>query len=127
MRIPLLFCILWVCPALLSAQHPVTNTVEAGRVLFQKSCAGCHGENAKGGRGPDLTTGNWRHGGSDEDLSRNITKGIPGTQMPPFLLPEAEVQAMITFGAGPVSTMKWKGPLPLILVRTRMCCVRVNR
>lgn len=31
-----------------------------------------HGENAKGGRAPDLTTGNWRHGGAEGDLIRAL-------------------------------------------------------
>jgi len=86
-----------VCAASLSAHNPVTQTAEAGRTLFQKKCGSCHGENAKGGRAPDLTTGNWRHGGAEEDLIRNITQGIPGTQMPPFPMPRAEAQAIITF------------------------------
>jgi len=83
--------------AWLLAQHPVATPAEAGRALFQKKCGSCHGENAKGGRAPDLTTGSWRLGGTEEDLIRNITQGIPGTQMPPFPMPRDEAQAIITF------------------------------
>ena len=86
--------------AWLPAQHPAATSAEAGRVLFQKKCASCHGENAKGGRAPDLTTGNWRHGGSDEDIIRNITEGIPDTQMPPFPMPRDEAQLIIMFLRG---------------------------
>ena len=59
------------------------------------SCSACHGDTGKGGRGPDLTTGDWKHGGSDEDLMRNITKGIPGTQMPAIPLPDADARAIV--------------------------------
>jgi PQQ-dependent dehydrogenase (methanol/ethanol family) len=83
----------------LTAQHvPYLKTeVETGRTLFQRSCAGCHGDNAKGGRGPDLTSGKWKWGGSDSDILRAILKGIPGTQMPPFAMPEEEAKAIVAF------------------------------
>lgn len=83
--------------AWLPAQHPGATSAEAGRVLFQKKCASCHGENAKGGRAPDLTSGSWRHGGTEEDLIRNMTQGIPDTQMPPFPMPREEAQSIIAF------------------------------
>ena len=83
----------------LIAQHvPYLKTeVETGRALFQRSCAGCHGDNAKGGRGPDLTSGKWKWGSSDSDIQRAILKGIPGTQMPPFPMPDAEAKAIVAF------------------------------
>jgi PQQ-dependent dehydrogenase (methanol/ethanol family) len=97
---PIPLFLLFSAQALLATpQTPqaIPSAVLAGRVVFQKFCAGCHGENARGGRGPDLTTGNWRHGGSDDDLTRNIVKGIAGTQMPAFSLAEADVKAIVTF------------------------------
>jgi len=82
----------------LVAQHAPNKTeVEAGRALFQRSCAGCHGDNAKGGRGPDLTSGKWKSGSSDSDILRAIVKGIPGTQMPPFPMPEEEAKTIVVF------------------------------
>ena len=54
-----------------------------GAVLFRQECVFCHGVSARGGmRGPDLTTGAWSHGGSDEELVATITDGVPGTEMP---------------------------------------------
>ncbi len=80
------------------AQHPIANADAArGKDLFVRNCSACHGDNAKGGRGPDLTTGVWKHGGADEELIRNITKGIPGTQMPPVAMPDADTRAVIAF------------------------------
>ncbi len=88
------FLVFLFCGAVALAQHP---DVASGRKLFRSACSACHGDNAKGGRGPDLTTGEWKHGGSDEDLSRNITKGIAGTQMPAIPLPEADTRQIIAF------------------------------
>jgi PQQ-dependent dehydrogenase (methanol/ethanol family) len=72
------------------AQHP--EAVREGGQLFVRNCSACHGDTGKGGRGPDLTTGDWKHGGSIDDLVRNITKGIAGTQMPPIPMPDAEAR-----------------------------------
>jgi cytochrome c oxidase cbb3-type subunit III len=59
------------------------TTVTEGAVLFRQECVFCHGVSARGGmRGPDLTTGAWNHGGSDEELAATITGGVPGTAMP---------------------------------------------
>jgi len=77
------------------AQHP--EAIREGRQLFVRNCSACHGDTAKGGRAPDLTTGNWKHGGSTADLVRNITKGIPGTQMPAIPMPESEAGAIVIF------------------------------
>lgn len=71
--------------------------VEEGAKIFARSCSACHGDTGQGGRAPDLTSGEWRHGGSDEDLRRNILRGIPGTQMPAIGLTEEEVVRVIAW------------------------------
>ncbi|HZT28762.1 MAG TPA: PQQ-dependent dehydrogenase, methanol/ethanol family [Bryobacteraceae bacterium] len=78
-------------------QGPHPSAAETGKRLFQRSCSGCHGENAKGGRGPDLTTGRWHWGSSDEDIVRNIRSGIPGTQMAAFPMPQGDAHAIVTW------------------------------
>jgi PQQ-dependent dehydrogenase (methanol/ethanol family) len=77
------------------AQHP--DAIREGQALFVRSCSACHGETAKGGRGPDLTTGEWKHGGTEADLVRNIVKGIPGTQMPAIPLPDADARSIAAY------------------------------
>jgi PQQ-dependent dehydrogenase (methanol/ethanol family) len=77
------------------AQRP--ERIEAGHKLFQKTCAACHGTEAKGGRGSDLTTGRWKWGSSDADILRNILTGIAGTQMPAFAMPEDEGRAIVAW------------------------------
>jgi mono/diheme cytochrome c family protein len=41
---------------------------QQGAALFQTHCAYCHAAQGEGGRGADLTTGSYRHGGSDSEL-----------------------------------------------------------
>jgi PQQ-dependent dehydrogenase (methanol/ethanol family) len=77
------------------AQNPAR--IEMGHKLFQKNCSACHGSEAKGGRGPDLTTGRWKSGSSDADILRNILTGIAGTQMPAFPMPQDEGRAIVAW------------------------------
>ena len=73
----------------LSAQdtNPLASDPKAaklGEFQFRSNCAFCHGLGARGGgRGPDLTRAQKRHGNSDPDLFRTINEGVPGTAMPP--------------------------------------------
>jgi putative heme-binding domain-containing protein len=54
-----------------------------GEYQFRLNCAFCHGLGARGGgRGPDLTRAQKRHGNSDVEIFHNIHDGIPGTAMP---------------------------------------------
>jgi cytochrome c oxidase cbb3-type subunit 3 len=55
-----------------------------GERLFMNNCAQCHGSDARGGTGfPNLTDGDWLHGGTPEKIKETITKGRIGT-MPPM-------------------------------------------
>ncbi|HKW56627.1 MAG TPA: c-type cytochrome [Candidatus Acidoferrum sp.] len=61
-----------------------TRAAKLGEFQFRSNCAFCHGLGAKGGgRGPDLTRSQKRHGNSDADLFRTINDGVAGTAMPP--------------------------------------------
>jgi len=56
---------------------------KVGEYQFRLNCAFCHGLGARGGgRGPDLTRAQKRHGNSDAEMFHNIHDGIPGTAMP---------------------------------------------
>jgi putative heme-binding domain-containing protein len=60
------------------------NAAKLGEFEFRANCAFCHGLGARGGgRGPDLTRAQKKHGNSDADLFRTINEGVPGTAMPP--------------------------------------------
>lgn len=71
----------------LYAQNPFAGNAaetDAGRGLFRIMCAPCHGIQAKGGRGPDLTIGTFHAGDQDRDLFRVIANGVTGTEMPGY-------------------------------------------
>jgi len=52
-----------------------------GQALFRGLCSGCHGGAGHGGKGPDLTDNRWIHGGTDQDIARVISNGVPKTTM----------------------------------------------
>jgi cytochrome c oxidase cbb3-type subunit 3 len=59
------------------------KAAKLGESEFRINCAFCHGLGAKGGgRGPDLTRAQKKHGSSDEAVFHTINEGIPGTAMP---------------------------------------------
>ena len=72
--------------------------IAAGRDLYAQTCQACHGGEARGDRGPSLATGNFRHGGEDNDLFQTIRTGVPGTQMPAFAaLPTDTIWRIIAY------------------------------
>ena len=64
--------------------HTSASDVNQGRNFFRVYCARCHGLNARGAKGPDLTDGTFRHARNDDELYRVITNGLPGTDMAGF-------------------------------------------
>src|SRR5262249_24520989 len=85
------------------AQTPKTNPFDRpqgaaqGAALFQTHCTYCHGARGEGGRGADLTTGQFRHGGSDSALYNTIRNGVPGTEMPAVRVTDDDVWKMVAF------------------------------
>jgi PQQ-dependent dehydrogenase (methanol/ethanol family) len=72
--------------------------IAAGQKLYEQTCQACHGSEARGDRGPALASGNFQHGGQDNELFRTIRTGIPGTQMPAFsVLPSDNIWRIITY------------------------------
>jgi putative heme-binding domain-containing protein len=70
--------------------------VQAGSALFRERCADCHGADAKGVRGPDLTR-LWTAPGSDERVFQTIRSGVPGSIMPASSAPDDELWAVIAY------------------------------
>ncbi len=58
------------------------DLAEQGRHNLNAACSRCHGRDGKGGKGPDLTTGRFRHAKSDDDLMNIMINGIRGRGMP---------------------------------------------
>ena len=65
--------------------NPLAGNPEAingGKNIYRGRCGVCHGIDAKGYRGSDLTSGDWVHGGGDAQIFKTISVGVPGTEMP---------------------------------------------
>jgi putative heme-binding domain-containing protein len=69
----------------------------AGEKIFRGHCASCHGLKGAGGSGPNLTSGIFYHGGTDADLYRNISEGIPGTAMPDQFFSSAQIWQIVAY------------------------------
>ncbi len=63
----------------------VTGDWQHGEILFQGMCASCHGPNAEGSIGPQLSNPVFLASVTDEALFEWIGYGRKGTQMRPFL------------------------------------------
>jgi putative heme-binding domain-containing protein len=87
----------------LAAQEDLRNPaksaadIAAGAKTFRSHCAECHGINGEGGRGPNLATGVYYHGNSDAELLRNISDGIPGTEMPGLFYSPDRVWQVVSY------------------------------
>ena len=67
----------------------------SGLALYRVRCGDCHGLDARGYRGPDLTA--VLGGMPDERLFQTIRKGVPGTEMPPSTAPDDDVLMIIAY------------------------------
>ncbi len=81
---------------------PATSTAQAtapapsGAALYADRCADCHGPDATGVRGPDLTR-LWGTGATDDRVFQTIRQGVPGSIMPASTAPDAEVRALVGY------------------------------
>lgn len=58
------------------------ENIAKGKEVFAQNCASCHGPEAKGLVGPNLTDNEWIHGGNPEDIKNTIEKGVAAKGMP---------------------------------------------
>lgn len=118
----LIVCILSLAPLaaqhgryLSESNHPAIGdpqAIAAGSKLYTTSCAGCHGPDGSGGRGPNLVRRSLWHPLSDEAIFAAIQKGVPGTDMPPTKLADEETWKLVAFlhsMIGPASDSKVPG------------------
>jgi len=62
------------------------EAIRAGMGAYRVRCADCHGMDARGIRGPDITQV-WAKGRTDNALFATIHNGVPNTEMPAFPAP----------------------------------------
>jgi mono/diheme cytochrome c family protein len=87
--------VLFVMAAVPSIQAiPPGGETKRGRNLYERNCAHCHGDDARGDEGPDLH--NLKK--SDARITKVVTQGIKG-EMPAFgtKLNDTDVKALIAF------------------------------
>lgn len=70
--------------------------IRAGRALFANRCAECHGADARGLNGPDLTV-LWASDTRDERVFQTIRTGVQGSVMPSSFAPDHEVWAVVAY------------------------------
>jgi putative heme-binding domain-containing protein len=58
-----------------------TDAITAGMGAYRVRCADCHGMDARGIRGPDITQV-WAKGRTDGALFSTVRNGVPSTEMP---------------------------------------------
>lgn len=54
------------------------EAIKEGEKIFDAKCADCHGGDAMGQSGPDLTDDTWIYGGSDAEVFETVTNGRKG-------------------------------------------------
>jgi cytochrome c oxidase cbb3-type subunit III len=82
------------------SKHPSIGNpaaIAAGAKLYATSCAGCHGPDGSGGRGPNLVRRALWHPLSDQAMFGVIRNGVPGADMPPTRLPDEQTWHLVAF------------------------------
>jgi putative heme-binding domain-containing protein len=80
----------------LQAAAPQSAAIQTGGTLFRERCADCHGAEAKGDRGPDLTR-LWTSEAADSRAFQTIRSGVPGSIMPPSQATDEEIRAIVAY------------------------------
>lgn len=58
------------------------EAVGEGQKVYASTCASCHGPNAEGLVGPNLTDRFWLHGAAGTDILKAVAEGFPDKGMP---------------------------------------------
>jgi putative heme-binding domain-containing protein len=97
--VPFMFGLVRFVSAQESAKNPLEGDAVAilnGTALFQSACADCHGIDAKGVLGPDLTVLS-TSGQSDQRLFQTIRRGVPGTPMPSSSATDEQIWSLLAY------------------------------
>ena len=70
--------------------------IQAGAATFRERCAECHGSDAKGVAGHDLTR-LWASGATDDRIFQTIRQGVPNTIMPSSNAPDADLRNLVSY------------------------------
>lgn len=70
-----------------------------GKTTFTTYCVVCHGANAEGNIGPNLTDKYWLHGSKPTMMITTVTEGVPAKGMTPWkgLLSPKQIQHVVAY------------------------------
>jgi putative heme-binding domain-containing protein len=71
--------------------------IDNGKQLFTAHCQPCHGAEGDTVPGVDMRRAQFKRVSSDEEISRLILNGLPGTAMPPTNLPDPSRAAIVAY------------------------------
>jgi putative heme-binding domain-containing protein len=81
----------------LAQTSPPQFDVARAKRVFDNNCAGCHGPEGSGGKGPRLAVPKLLRARTDEELAEIVEFGIPGTEMPVSRYLGPEALKLVTF------------------------------
>ncbi len=71
--------------------------IERGVQLYDAFCSSCHGSEGDGVSDVNLKSSQFRRASTDQDFRRILTRGIPGTAMPPGNYTDPELVALVAY------------------------------
>lgn len=76
-----------------------STTTETGHATFVANCVVCHGDQAQGNIGPNLTDDHWIHGGAPTDIYATVHDGVGARGMPQWgpVLGDRGLQAVVAY------------------------------
>jgi cytochrome c oxidase cbb3-type subunit III len=78
-------------------KKPTVVDASAGKKLFERHCALCHGIDGKGGRGPALNRARLTHAPDDAALKSLIADGIPPSMPEGWLFDDDDLANLVAF------------------------------
>lgn len=94
------------------------GTIQSGKEIFTKNCVSCHGNQAGGLVGPNLTDDYWIHGGGIKNVFTTIKNGVPSkgmiswqTQLTPKQMQEVASYILSLKGTKPANPKAPEGTL----------------
>ena len=92
--------------------------IAEGKNIFLTNCATCHGKEAQGGAGPNLTDDYWLHGGGIKNVFKTIKYGVPQkgmiaweTQLSPKQIQQVASYILTLRGTNPPGAKEPQGEL----------------
>ena len=99
---------------LLFASLAFSQDADPGRVVFEKTCARCHGADGNGGElGPAIVRRLAQR--DDQQLAALVREGLPGTAMPPSHVNDAEMPQLTRF----LRTLQRRPGRPLVRMKVQ--------